>query len=749
MKTSLFISLLLILGNYTLAQKFQRLEIPVETDGRELLNPWAGGLNSPQFSLGDLNEDGKADIYIFDRNSNFQTAFVNEGTAENPIYRYTPQLESIFPKALNFAMLRDFNGDGIMDFFAHSGDDFTSGYKVYRGKFKEGVLQFDRVKFNHIEFDLLTYTDAETGEDRLIFTNKVDFPAIDDIDGDGDLDIVTNQGDSYLYYFKNVALEQGFTTDTLIFELADECWGKFYIDASGAEFTLGEDASTCPEGMVGKRAEKKHGGSTVSTFDMDGDGDKEVFYGDATNPAIICAKNGGTATEAWMTEQDTIFPNYDTPIFIPDFAATFHLDVDGDGVNDLLAAPNLPFNGPDFESAWLYKNTNTNEAPTFELQSKKFLIEDMIDVGTGAHPTFVDYNADGLTDLVVGNHNRWQADLTFKPSLFLYENTGTATAPRFKLVEDDWLNFSRFGNESYAFTPTFGDLDNDGDMDLLVGERFGTLFYTENIAGAGEPFRFGTTQANWQNIKVGQFATPCISDLNKDKKADLLVGERSGNINFFPNQGSSTNPAFHTNPNESPNNDFLGNITTTLTGEVIGSSAPIVLNFENTTYLIAGNEAGQVQLYTVNQNDLSAAFDLNFLKWGNINLGRNASPAIDDLNGDQLLDLAVGNSRGGIGLFTTNLYTNGLLPTAEIADKPNVQLFPNPTAEGLTIQLPSTHFHQTQTTYSIFNSNGQAVISGALQDTQATIELHFLVVGVYFMEIQVKEHRVIRRFVKQ
>jgi len=372
-----------------------------------------------------------------------------------------------------------------------------------------------------------------------LVTNKVDFPAIDDIDGDGDLDIVTNQGDSYLFYFKNVALEQGFTTDTLIYKLEDECWGKFYIDGSGAEFTLSNDASECSDGMVGKRDEKRHGGSTVSTFDIDGDGDKEVFYGDATNPAIICAKNGGTADEAWMTEQDTIFPNYDTPIYIPDFAATFHFDVDGDGAKDLLAAPNLSFNGPDIESAWLYKNTNTNEAPNYELQTKKFLIEDMIDVGTGAHPAFVDYNADGLTDLVVGNDNQWQADLTFKPSLFLYENIGTATAPRFQLVDDDWLNFSRFGSQSYAFSPSFGDLDGDGDMDLLVGERFGTLFYAENTADTGNPFSFGDIQANWKDISVGQFATPCIGDLNNDNKADLIIGERSGNINFFPNQGST------------------------------------------------------------------------------------------------------------------------------------------------------------------------------------------------------------------
>jgi len=346
-----------------------------------------------------------------------------------------------------------------------------------------------------------------------------------------------------------------------------------------------------------------------------------------------------------------------------------------------------------------------------------------------------------------GNDNRWQADLTFKPSLFLYKNIGTATQPRFQLVDDDWLNFSQFGTQSYAFVPTFGDLDDDGDLDLLVGERFGTIFYAENIADAGNLFGFSDIQTKWKDINVGQFATPCIADLNKDGKADLLIGERSGNINFFPNQGSTTNPEFHPNPNEAPNNNFLGEITTAIPGGVIGSSAPILLTFENKTYIVPGNEAGQVQFYTVNHNDLSATFDLTFSQWGEINMGKNASPAIADLNGDQILDLAVGNSRGGIGLFITNLFTDGLLPTDNITEKSGIQIFPNPTTERLTIQF--TQVNSTNKAYKIYNSTGQVVLSGALKNRQSIIGLGFLTEGVYFIKFMVDEHQMVERFIKQ
>jgi len=182
-------------------------------------------------------------------------------------------------------------------------------------------------------------------------------------------------------------------------------------------------------------------------------------------------------------------------------------------------------------------------------------------------------------------------------------------------------------------------------------------------------------------------------------------------------------------------------------GGVIGSSAPIVQTFENKTYIITGNEAGQVQFYTVKQNDLSAAFELTFPKWGEISMGRNTSPAVADLNGDQQLDLAVGNSRGGIGLFTTNLFADGLLPTIDIDKTLGIQIFPNPTAQSLTIQFKQ--LYSANKTYKIFHSTGQVVLSGALKNTQGTIALDFLFEGIYFIEIRIDEYHLVKRFVKK
>ncbi len=106
------------------------------------------------------------------------------------------------------------------------------------------------------------------------------------------------------------------------------------------------------------------------------------------------------------------------------------------------------------------------------------------------------------------------------------------------------------------FIRAFGDMDNDGDKDMITGDEDGNLHYFRNDGGAGNPADFTISQPNYKGIDIGESAKPQIIDVNRDGLPDLLVGERSGTINYFENIGTPQSADF----SASPNNDFFGEI---------------------------------------------------------------------------------------------------------------------------------------------------------------------------------------------
>ncbi|MEZ4994702.1 MAG: T9SS type A sorting domain-containing protein [Saprospiraceae bacterium] len=711
-------------------QQLERLEIDFQESDRSLLFPLAGGLNSPQFSAVDLDNDGRMDLHVFDRVGNKQLTFLNNGSTIEFPYTYAPAYIQSFPDITNWMLLRDYNGDGIMDIFAY-GDQVFDAVMVFTGYYEAGQIHFRRFTFNAPKN--VIYTSLPGGNKTQLYVSMIDYPAVDDVDCDGDLDILTfNLVGGYVEFYKNQSVENGFGRDSLIYRLEDNCWGGFYESGVSNEVELAAQPGDCVNNLIAGGLEVRHTGSTLLTFDVDGDMNKELLLGDISFDQINLLHNGGDCNTAWMNDQDPDFPGYDLSAEVPVFPAAFYLDVDQDGLRDLLVAPNADLGGVDKEVVWWYKNVGTDDQVEFQFQQKDFLVEHMLDFGTGARPVFVDYNADGLQDLLVGNFSLYEPFGLKNARLFLYENTGTQEQAVYTLVDDDYLHLNQFSQSAYAFTPTFGDLDADGDLDAVIGEQFGRLFYAENTAGPGQPWTFSTPVYDYMGIQIGQASVPQIIDLDRDGLLDLVVGERNGNINYFRNKGSVTEASFSSDPDEM----VLGGVDARVPGYTTGYSSPRFFEEAGRYLMLMGTEVGRLELYDNIDGNLNGDFTLLAETYGALKEGIRTHFDLADIDNDGLLEMVVGNFSGGIRFYQTDFpfvvaVRNEDLPSWEL------EIYPNPTAGLLRVKCPGTGQKQLK----VFSSQGQCLYNTAVNGLEIEVDSEDWSAGVYWIQVLSDEGR--------
>jgi hypothetical protein len=129
-----FVSLWLLFFSYHNLQaqefnfKFDN-SLKIIQNGQTLTNPFAGGLNAPQFSTCKLDNDGVEDLVVFDRTSSKLYTFIaKKDNTDKYFWQYAPQYESVFPKISNWILLRDYNRDGKKDIFTFT----PGGVKVYQ-----------------------------------------------------------------------------------------------------------------------------------------------------------------------------------------------------------------------------------------------------------------------------------------------------------------------------------------------------------------------------------------------------------------------------------------------------------------------------------------------------------------------------------------------------------------------------------------------------------------------------------------
>ena len=695
--------------------------------GSTFLNPWTGGVNAIQLSKIDADFDGEEDdIFLFDRAGNRTVILIGEEISGEQSYIYDSNFRTSFPNMRNFSLLRDYDCDGKKDIFTYS--LLGGAMAIFKNTGNDQSLSWELISEAVLSF----YDFGSTSYTTNIYTSSQDIPAIFDYDNDGDLDVMSfNVGGSFIELHLNSSIDNSGECGLEYF-LANRCYGGFIEGNDSNDIIIDPDevANECTFNVVDPRnnAGLRHVGSTILTIDGNGDGLQDLVLGDVGFDNLVYLENSSQGGEPdQIIDFDPNFPSSmgGDVVSINNFPSAFYEDVDGDNVSDLIVSVNASAGAATYESVQLYLNSGSESAPDFSFVTSSFLQNEMLDWGSHASPSVVDYNNDGLMDLVIGCSSSLSGGELDQPRLILLENIGTISAPAFQIANNNWLELSSTFSSSNP-SPTFGDFDNDGDDDLVVGFFNGSLHYFENESGWTYTGIIPTT--NGIN-NVGNSATPSISDIDNDGKLDLVAGEEEGNLNYFRNSGNSSGPLF------TLENEELGGINTTITPPYFeGQSAPFFYEFENEKYLTVGSKSGKIFQYQVgNAAEEWAEIEQSFEIYSSFNAspsGLSTKPVVVNLNNDGIPEVITGLVTGGLEFFLGDGFLS--IESRQNSEDLGIRMFPNPSEGELTIELDDNESAFQR--LFIYSLDGRMVFQSNV--LLSTYDISRLLPGAYIVSIE-------------
>ncbi|KAB3534717.1 VCBS repeat-containing protein [Alkaliphilus pronyensis] len=263
--------------------------------------------------------------------------------------------------------------------------------------------------------------------------------------------------------------------------------------------------------------------STITYHLNQKDNKTPVFLGEEetsfySNGRFIMDKNNDYLTFGKLPEYKSYYQKF-TNNFRP---YPYFVDWDGDELTDLLVGT---YDG----KIGLLKNIGTNEEPQYDdISYLKYNMGRDISIGENAAPTLLDYNGDGLMDIIVGSK---------KGKVFLLKNNEDG----FSLPEFLYDTAGEKIEMTSDSAPFAKDLNGDDITDLVLGDGNGRVYIYEGTEGS-EGLQFNTPQQlifAGKPIPVERYATPHVGDYNNDGKMDILIGDGSGYIHIVIGTGNS------------------------------------------------------------------------------------------------------------------------------------------------------------------------------------------------------------------
>jgi len=717
--------------------------ITVIENGKTLKMPWANGINYSNASNLDVNYDGIKDLVLYDRVNHINTGrfrcFIKTGPAGSTTYSFAPELSYYFPTVYNWGVFYDYNCDGREDLFCST----NSGIKVFRN---EGTPA-NPVHF--VLFKTILMSDYNPGATPFmgnIYASPVGVPGITDVDNDGDLDILgfSSQG-VFIEYHQNMSKELYNTCDSLVFEYRDYCWGKFSESSCGISLNQCSPAPPAVFNSTNIDGKTYHNGACLTCLDSDGDGDKDLILGDISCNHVQYAYNIGTASAALIGDSTMMYPNFPaknntTRIQLNIFPCAYYVDVDGDNKKDLIATPSA-FGSENYKSVWYYNNSSNTSTVNFQFVKNNFLQEEMIEVGQNAFPLIMDENADGKPDLLLGTYGFYTGN-TLVSRLTLYRNIGSLSQPVFSLITQDYAALSAQG--LFHLIPSAGDIDNDGDIDLVMGNSTGQIHWLENTAGAGNPCNFTVFKNNPFGFTTSSAeAAPQLYDIDLDGKLDLLIGMKNGRIAYYRNTGTAATPGYSLITNTFGNVNVQGNPS--IYG-IDGYAVPYFFNDGAGTKLLVGSISGTIFYYDVPAN-IAQNFVLVNPSVNNYNEGAQSAPFFVDVNNDGKRDLFLGNAGGGLSFFSSASPFVSLQEVDGTTLDQKVSIYPNPTSGQLNVQINALEFESV--CLQVFDMSGRALNQVKSDANEFSVDVRELPAGLYMLKLQIKNKATQREVYKK
>ncbi|MGN8226898.1 FG-GAP repeat domain-containing protein [Gracilimonas sp. BCB1] len=415
----------------------------------------------------------------------------------------------------------------------------------------------------------------------------------------------------------------------------------FFVQEQTDELMLFEHTGSKVESPLKWRSNKFQNldiGEWFRFVDMDQDGDFDLLTEQPYSYIRYYRNEGSAENPNFELAADSLKDVNGEPIFSDRQNIPNVTDIDCDGRLDLFIG-SLDGTLARYESV----GRNEDQIPQFKLVTKRFEdIEIVKQFGTmhGANTmAFMDIDSDGDQDLFWGDF--------FEPSILLIENTGTCATPDFRGEPKPFPPSNPVQTSGYN-APALADWEGDGDVDLFLGVLGGA--YNANLTLSDNLYFFEQeegefslqTQQFIDMIDVGDESIPATGDLDGDGDMDLLLAnkidpanQKTSVIYRFENKGTNSAPEFH--------------LTGTLDLPTAYHYAPVLadLNGDGLDDLLLGNWKGKIALFINTGN----GFKQEKETVAELERGSNAVPTLADIDGDGDLDLLVGESGGGLQLF--------------------------------------------------------------------------------------------------